>query len=84
MGRQERGGAAAAAAAADRRDVNSPRADRGTLFQSSGSDGGGGWRNRLIWGETLHVLASLADEMAGQFDLVYIDPGCTAARRLPR
>lgn len=54
--------------------VNSPRADRGTLFESSGDDGGDGWRNRLIWGDNLHVLASLADELAGQVDLVYIDP----------
>lgn len=53
--------------------VNSPRADRGTIFESSGADDGG-WRNRLIWGDNLHVLASLADELAGQVDLVYIDP----------
>lgn len=54
--------------------VNSPRADRGTLFESSGDNDGAGWRNRLIWGDNLHVLASLADELAGQVDLVYIDP----------
>jgi hypothetical protein len=40
--------------------VNSPRADRGTLFESSGDDGGDGWRNRLIWGDNLHVLALTA------------------------
>lgn len=38
----------------------------------SGDDDG--WRNRLIWGDNAHVLASLADELAGQVDLVYIDP----------
>lgn len=54
--------------------VNSPRADRGTLLESSGDDGGDRWRNRLIWGDNLHVLASLADELAGEVDLVYIDP----------
>ncbi|MGF1647298.1 MAG: site-specific DNA-methyltransferase, partial [Kineosporiaceae bacterium] len=54
--------------------VNSPRADRGTLFESREDDHGDGWRNRLIWGDNLHVLASLADELAGQVDLVYIDP----------
>lgn len=32
------------------------------------------WRNRLIWGDNAHVLASLADALAGQVDLVYIDP----------
>lgn len=52
--------------------VNSPRADRGSLFE--GTAPGDGWRNRLVWGDNLHVLASLADELAGQVDLVYIDP----------
>ena len=33
-----------------------------------------GWRNRLIWGDNAHVLASLADELAGKVDLIYIDP----------
>jgi len=53
--------------------VGQPRADRGTIFESSDvhSDG---WLNRLIWGDNLHVLSSLADEFAGQVDLVYIDP----------
>ncbi len=58
--------------------VNAPRGDRGTLFQGGpaeiGEDAADGWRNRLIWGDNLHVLASLADELAGQVDLVYIDP----------
>jgi adenine-specific DNA-methyltransferase len=40
----------------------------------SDRDPGGGWRNKLIWGDNLHVLASLADELAGQVDLIYIDP----------
>lgn len=55
--------------------VNAARADRGTLFEG-GADGGSddGWRNRLIWGDNLHVLHSLADELAGQVDLIYIDP----------
>ncbi|MDQ2709226.1 MAG: site-specific DNA-methyltransferase [Actinomycetota bacterium] len=52
--------------------VNASRADRGTLFYDQAPDGG--WRNRLIWGDNLHVLASLADELAGQVDLIYIDP----------
>ena len=57
--------------------VNSPRADRGTIFESPGADddsSADAWRNRLVWGDNLHVLASLADELAGQVDLVYIDP----------
>ena len=58
--------------------VNSPRADRGTLFAAGTADDVSAetprWRNRLIWGDNLHALASLADELAGQVDLVYIDP----------
>lgn len=46
--------------------VNASRADRGTLsFDPEPDDG---WRNKLIWGDNLHVLASLADELAGQVD----------------
>lgn len=52
--------------------VNGSRADRGTL--SFDRDPGDGWRNKLIWGDNLHVLASLAEELAGQVDLIYIDP----------
>lgn len=54
--------------------VNAPRADRGTIFEGADNDADDGWRNRLIWGDNLHVLSSLADELAGQVDLVYIDP----------
>ena len=52
--------------------VNAARADRGTLSYDREPDDG--WRNKLIWGDNLHVLASLADELAGQVDLIYIDP----------
>jgi len=52
--------------------VNAARADRGTLTFDRDPDDG--WRNKLIWGDNLHVLASLADELAGQVDLIYIDP----------
>ncbi len=52
--------------------VNAARADRGTL--SSDRDPDDGWRNKLIWGDNLHVLASLVAELAGQVDLIYIDP----------
>ncbi len=54
--------------------VNSPRADRGTIFELASSGDSDGWRNRLIWGDNLHALVSLADELAGQIDLIYIDP----------
>lgn len=52
--------------------VNSPRADRGTIFEQAAAEDA--WRNRLIWGDNLHALASLTEELAGQVDLVYIDP----------
>lgn len=39
--------------------------------QPSGNDE---WRNKLIWGDNLLVMASLLEEYAGKVDLVYIDP----------
>jgi len=55
--------------------VNSPRANRGTIFEDADATAEASpWRNRLIWGDNLHALASLADELAGQVDLIYIDP----------
>jgi hypothetical protein len=59
--------------------VNSPRADRGTLMEA-GTAEADGWRNRLVWGDNLHALATLADELAGQVDLVYIDPPFDSGR----
>jgi len=38
------------------------------------------WRNKLIWGDNLCVLSSLADELAGQVDLICIDPPFLAGR----
>jgi DNA modification methylase len=32
------------------------------------------WRNKLIWGDNLLVMASLMEEFAGKVDLIYIDP----------
>jgi DNA modification methylase len=32
------------------------------------------WRNKLIWGDNLLVMASLLEEFAGKVDLIYIDP----------
>ena len=32
------------------------------------------WRNKLIWGENLLVMASLMEEFSGKVDLIYIDP----------
>lgn len=53
-------------------EIGVARADLGTIYEVAGDDDG--WRNRLIWGDNAHVLASLAEELAGQVDLIYIDP----------
>ncbi len=34
----------------------------------------GEWKNKLIWGDNLLVMASLLEEFAGKVDLIYIDP----------
>jgi DNA modification methylase len=35
---------------------------------------GGAWRNKLIWGDNLSVMAALQSDFAGAIDLIYIDP----------
>ena len=32
------------------------------------------WKNKLIWGENMLVMASLMEQFAGKVDLIYIDP----------
>lgn len=32
------------------------------------------WHNKLIWGDNLLVMASLLRDLAGEIDLIYIDP----------
>jgi len=44
------------------------------LFGSSGPSHGVQWRNRLIWGDKKYVLPSLLAELAGEVNLIYIDP----------
>lgn len=54
--------------------VNESSADRErtrSLFAESRSTP---WRNRLIWGDKKYVLPSLLPELAGQVNLIYIDP----------
>lgn len=60
--------------------VNSPRADRGTIFEDVSAETSDGWRNQLIWGDHLHALVSLTETSPGQLDLVYFDPRSTAGR----
>ncbi len=50
-----------------------------TLFDvwdgsKEGSNFEDGWRNKLIWGDNLVVLGSLATQFSGQFQLIYVDP----------
>jgi DNA modification methylase len=65
--------------------VNESRATRATrtehgltLFDVWKSDEGEtfeeGWRNKLIWGDNRVVMASLLEQFAGKFRLIYIDP----------
>ena len=65
--------------------VNESRADREhrtgrqqSLFDFYEGDEGDtfedGWRNKLIWGDNLLVMASLLEKFAGKIDLIYIDP----------
>lgn len=54
-------------------EIGVARANIGTFAEVAAGDSDE-WCNRLIWGDNAHVLASLADELAGQVDLIYIDP----------
>lgn len=54
-------------------EIGVARANLGTFDEIAGGSKDG-WMNRLVWGDNAHVLASLADELAGKVDLVYIDP----------
>ena len=51
----------------------------GDLFSAKPS-GHDEWRNKLIWGDNLLVMASLMEEYAGKVDLIYIDPPFNAGR----
>ena len=33
-----------------------------------------GWKNKLVWGDNLLVMASLLERFAGKVDLIYLDP----------
>ena len=54
--------------------VNESAQDRQRSLDLFGSGRDSEWRNRLIWGDKKYVLPALAAELAGQADLVYIDP----------
>jgi adenine-specific DNA-methyltransferase len=52
--------------------INVSRASRGTLYE--GLDTEDSWRNQLIWADNAYVLAALTQTLAGEIDLIYIDP----------
>jgi adenine-specific DNA-methyltransferase len=54
--------------------VNESAQDRQRSLDLFGGSGDKDWRNRLIWGDKKYVLGALASEIAGQVDLIYIDP----------
>ena len=54
--------------------VNESAQERQRALDFFASERQSDWRNRLIWGDKKYVLPSLADEVGGEVDLVYIDP----------
>lgn len=56
--------------------INEPRQQL-TLFSAPDDDRPAlppGWKNKLIWGDNKLAMAALAEQYAGQVDLIYIDP----------
>lgn len=54
--------------------VNESASERQRTLHLFHRDGPSDWRNRLLWGDKKYVLPALASEIAGQVDLIYIDP----------
>jgi DNA modification methylase len=54
--------------------VNESTRDRQRSLELFSAGREGEWRNRLIWGDKKYVLPSLVAELAGQVNLIYIDP----------
>ncbi len=54
--------------------VNESTADRHRTLDMFAAGKPAEWRNRLIWGDKVHVLPSLLPEFAGKVNLIYIDP----------
>jgi adenine-specific DNA-methyltransferase len=54
--------------------VNETAQERQRSLDLFGTGRDSEWRNRLIWGDKKYVLPALAHDLAGQVDLVYIDP----------
>jgi adenine-specific DNA-methyltransferase len=54
--------------------VNESAQERQTALDLFASNRQAEWRNRLIWGDKKYVLPALLEELAGQVNLIYIDP----------
>ncbi|MFH0342346.1 MAG: DNA methyltransferase [Chromatiales bacterium] len=54
--------------------INESAQDRQRTLDLFASGRESEWRNRLIWGDKKYVLPSLLPELAGQVNLIYIDP----------
>ena len=63
--------------------VNETAQDRQLSLERMLSGRNDEWRNRLVWGDKKYVLPSLANELAGQVDLIYIDPHSTLGPTSP-
>lgn len=44
------------------------------LKETYGNANGGGWLNKIFWGDNLQVMGHLLKEYRGKIDLIYIDP----------
>lgn len=58
--------------------INESRVDRerdeGSFLKVDPNQKNTSWRNKLIWGDNIHVMNALLEQFEGKIDLIYIDP----------
>jgi adenine-specific DNA-methyltransferase len=58
--------------------INESRVDRerdeGSFLKVDPNQKDTSWRNKLIWGDNIHVMNALLEQFEGKIDLIYIDP----------
>jgi DNA modification methylase len=58
--------------------INESRVDRerdeGSFLKVDPNQKNTSWRNKLIWGDNIHVMNALLGQFEGKIDLIYIDP----------
>ena len=54
--------------------VNESAQERQRTLDFFATERSADWRNRLVWGDKKYVLPALVAQLAGQVDLIYIDP----------